>query len=281
MDSARFWLDAVVHELDAYPPATGATLPLVVALFSDPARTKVPGSYWDVEELPDQVAAKHACVAAVALSSVPSWQQAYVGHVAAGRPATRVLDACGLVARYGAPGPQVGDWAWGDATYWSARTILVRQLVDGRRPLLRGEIRRDESLWWPRGDQWRDVGCARGIATACLYTSGLAGHDVPVLARYRSPVLPPERLMAYLLATGTPAQFVSFWRSADPPAVALERAYGKPPGDLARAALRHWYAEPAPGGPGASGGMLLTAVGWAVLAVALALVAGRRWRREA
>ena len=281
-DSARFWLGAVARELDGYPAAPVAGMPLVVALLSDTARDAVRAGNWTVEELLDQAERKHACVATVNLYSRAAWLRAtsYVGHDRSGAPATRLLEACGLYARFGMPAAPVAGWAWADASFWYRWLPFSRQLIDARRSVWRsetGRVSRGALEGWTGNVQWSDAGCLRGTASLCLRASGLVARSALPPVVYRSGILPPERFLAYLLATGTPAEFVSFWRSPQPPAEALARVYWSPAGDLALAAVRHWYRAPEPGGPRSEARVVLAAAGWAAFAVAVALAAGRRW----
>lgn len=285
-DSARSWLRAATREIAVYPEAGPGGMPIVVALLSNPVRARGRSGgiyYWGVQQLFDQASAAGACVVAVSLFR-PGTMRLAVGHDASGKVVSRVLGTCALYGRFGAPGPGVARWALEDAGDWYWWEPLTVELRDARRPVRRWEVEHDQRIGGSPtvGEvRWLEIGCLHGSASACARTAGLA--SVPEDAFqviYVGAASRRGRLIAHLLATGTPAQFAAFWRSSQPVSGALASAYGVPAGDLALAALRHWYAVPPVGGPRADPRTVLLGLGWAVLALAIALAAGRRRKSE-
>jgi hypothetical protein len=281
-DSARRWLGAASRELALYPGGPIPGLRLVVALLSAPARERQgnrEASYeWGIQELLDQAASTGACVVTVNLLPRHSWGRRVVGHDLSGRPVSRVLGACALYARFGMPGARVSRWAaaeFGDS-WWNPLTV---QLLDARRRVRRYEIATDRG--WSSSPffgevQWVEVGCLRGAASLCLRAAGL-GLRPESMYRYGGGSTPHGQLLAYLLATGTPGQFAAFWRSPRPVPEALTGAYAQPAEQLTLSAFEHWYTAPAPGGRWGTARNVGVALVWVVLALALAVVAGRRW----
>lgn len=283
-DSARFWLKAVSRELALYPRPSRRGLPLVVALLSNPDRIR-PGQssiayQWGVQEYPDQATSAGACVTTVSLLARETFNRAAVGHDAAGNPVSRLLGACALYARFGAPGPRVSDWAQAGLDWWNPFTS---QLLEARRGVRRYVLPRSadwgDNLWY--GEVlWLEVGCLRGTAALCSRAVGLGREAEPRFPYYFSSQPLRGRVLAHLLATGTPEQFAAFWQSPLRPDAALAAAYGAPPGTLAHAALSHWFTAPA--ADSRLGNARATAAGlvWIGLALAVAVAAGRRWKAE-
>jgi hypothetical protein len=286
-DSARVWLEAASAELALYPRADAPGLPVVLALSAVPARSQ------DARErllfsqtvLPLQRAASSvgACVVLLNLGlGRPEWYaRGLVARDAAGGPLGRFLDVCALYGRFGLPGPAISAWAdRGPAWYWGGYDRLSRRMQEARRALKRDTV---ASVWWYstfwRGSvQWAPIACLRGGSETCARVAGLEPASSDVL--WWSSRLTRGQLLAWLLATGTPAQFAAFWRSALPPAQSVQAAYGQPAGRVVMEAFRHWSSPPEPGGPRAGTRVVLVGIGWAALALALALVAGRRWQAE-
>ena len=280
-DSARFWLDGVTRELALYPAAGGGGMPLVVALFSAPERAREKtASYWTTRELVQQTRAASACVVTVNLFSTAEWLRAgtYVAHDAARRAVTRWLSACGLYARFGSPGPMVERWAVGDVRRWYRWYPLTSQLVDARRPVRRRDIQpmlgESDLPWWAA--RWLEAGCLLGATSACLRATGLDAWGVAPYSAWET--VPPERVLASLLASGSPERFAAFWRSPLRAEAAVASAYHAPAAGLVRDALLHWYRVPSSGGPRVDARVALAGVVWAALAVLLAMLAGRRWK---
>ena len=282
-DSARVWLDAATRELALYPKGTTTGTRLVVALLSDPRRLR-PGNgfeYSGVRTLPDQAARTGTCVVTVNLLPRLSWGRSALGHDLDGKPVSRVLGACALYARFGAPGSRVSRWAATELGYywWDP---LTPELQEARRSVRRYEIRHDVD-WtnaWYGEVRWLDVGCLRGAAALCLRSAGLRWEPDSPFRYFRNSAFPRNRLIAYLLATGTPEQFAAFWHSSQPVADALASAYGEPAGRLAMAAFQHWYSAPPPDSSWGGERNALTGLVWIGLALALAVAAGRRWTTE-
>ncbi len=282
-DSARSWLDAATRELALYPDGAGPHVPVVVALISDTVRERpgegaayLPG----VREFVDLAATLGTCVVTVNLMPRFRWGAGLVAHDAAGRPVSRALGTCALLARFGLPGSgTAGLVASRPVSSWS--DPLTLQLQEARRRVLKLPIVRtpgDDAWPFERTLRWAGVGCLRGDADLCLRSAYLGGLGPDDFYSYR--LLGPTGLMAVLLASGTPAQFERFWRSSQPPVTALAAAYGKPAGELVMAMMRHWYTAPPGPAPLGGGRNLLAGLVWLVLALAVSLAAGRRWRAE-
>lgn len=282
-DSARFWLDAASREFALYPSMGTPGMPLVVALFSDPAR-ELPrnrvNSPWGVQELVDQAASAGACVVTLSLLRRGGWGGQVVGRDAEGHPVSRVLGACALYARFGLPGPGTSRWVASSVRDWSWADPVTPQLVEAKHRVLRFDLQRVEgySAPWYGVVRWLEVGCLEGSEVLCLRTAGLDpgsdGQD-PDLFYFRA--LAGGRLLAYLVATGSADQFAAFWRSGQRPAEALAGAYGRPAGAVVKAALEHWYAPPARPAPWGAARNVVSGLLWLALAVAFAFAASRRW----
>lgn len=280
---AHVWLQAAATELDRYPTPGSGGMPVVIALYSNPTRSKSRefGFYaWPSHRLlPDS--GRAACVVEVDL--VPFRPPGGKLHQPRRLPERPFLGLCGLYQRFGAPGYSIarwigyagvmgfrgGDGSWNDA------------LAEARRPVLRSETVRPNLAgfreWpWYWGTPWVSIGCLRGTLSLCERNARISGRPGE-WEQYANPH--GAQLTAYLLATGTPVQFAAFWRSPLPVNEALRRAYGRPAGQLAYEAFSHWHYA-APGGPRAEPRLLLAGLFWASAAAALALVAGRRWRTE-
>lgn len=287
-DSARVWLEAASAEVALYPGADAPGLPVIVALSSvAPVRRR------DARErpllvqtvLPLQRAAASAGACIVVLNLFAAGRDWYsrglIAHDAAGRPLGRFLDSCALYGRYGLPGPAIAAWAArGPVWYWGGYDRLSRRMQEARRKLRPDTL---TAVWtsstpWQGVVQWPPIACLRGGAATCARMAGFTGFS-PVLSWW-SYDLTRGQVLAWLVASGTPGQFAAFWRSPLPPAQAIEAAYAEPAGRVAMTAFRHWSSAPEAGGPHAGGHVVLAGVLWAVLALALALVAGRHWRTE-
>jgi hypothetical protein len=281
---ARAWLDAAEKELAQYRSPSPAGSPLVVALYSNPARARTPefkNYFWRIRRrLSDSL--QTTCTVEVNL--VP-WGRAPRRSQRAAKPLRAFLGLCGLARTFGPPGAQVARWMgvgtsflgdFGDAPAWN--TALAEAAVTvPRRQVERPEVTVGQAGWqWFWGTPWVPIGCLHGAPSLCERNAHLRG-GAGVWWGYADPRT--TQVVAHLLRTGTPAQFAAFWRSPLPVGDALERAYGRPAGQLAYEAFSHWYYA-APGGPRAEPRPLLAGLFWAVAALALALVAGRRRTTE-
>ncbi len=280
---ARAWLQAAATELGRYPSPGSTGMPVVIALYSNPVRTRSREFGWYSGSghrlLPDS--GRAACVVEVVL--VPFRVAGGKLRQPAQRPERPFLGLCGLYQRFGAPGYAIARWLryaggmgfrGGDESWNSA-------LADARRPVPRSETVRPNLAgfreWpWYWGTPWVSIGCLRGSLSLCERNARISGRpdDWEQYADSHG-----AQLAGFLLATGTPAQFAAFWRSSLPVSEALRRAYGRPAGQLAYEAFSHWYYA-APGGPRAEPRLLLAGLFWAGAAGALALVIGRRWTTE-
>jgi hypothetical protein len=285
-DSAAGWLEAAAGELALYPRSDTDGLPIVVALSLGPARGR-DASLRLLLERPvltlREESSSAACVVILNLARARAvwYARELVAHDAARRPLGRFLDTCALYGRFGRPGPAISAWAdRGPAWYWGGYDRLSRRMQEARRAMKPDTVEADwtYSTYWQGAVQWAPIACLRGGTTTCARIAGLAGY--PSRGLWWPYTLTRGQMLAWMLATGTPQQFAAFWRSPLPPAQAIEAAYGQPAGTLALAAFRHWASPPKPGGPLASSRVVLAGIGWAALALALALVAGRRWKTE-
>lgn len=282
---ARRWLDAAEAELAQYASTPAGGAPLVIVLYSDPARARRAEfkefRWWLRRRLPDSL--QGACTVEVNL--VP-WGREPAGAARARTPLRAFLGLCGLARKFGAPGPQVARWMGGasfyfrgdpgDAPAWNA-ALAEAAIPVSRLPVRRPEVTVGQAGWqWYWGTPWVPIGCLHGAPSLCERNAHIRG-DAGMWWNFGDPRT--AQLMAHLLRAGTPEQFAAFWRSPLRVGDALERAYGRPAGQLAYEAFTHWYyAEP--GGPRAEPRFLLAGLLWAAAAVALALVAGRRWTTE-
>ena len=282
-DSARRWLRATLAELDLYPKGKGRGLPVVVALLSSPRRhpdlrneLRQSSVLW----LPRTATAGPACIVTLNLRPQPrSWWSgaSLVVHDPGVGPVGRFLDYCALGGRYGAPGASVARWAGSSPEwYWRASSLATR-LWEARRSVRKEGIERSwpYSFWYGQVS-WVVVGCLDGDESLCARSVGLGSARESGEQYY---LFERRLVLAHLLAAGTADQFAAFWRSPLAPPDALQRAYGRPAGRLALEAFSHWYSVP-PAAPRAEPRLMLAGLLWAGAALALALVAGRRWTTE-
>jgi len=288
-DSARAWLAAASSELALYPRADVHGLPVIVALaWWLPARATVSREQRMLSDefvlgLQQVAASSGACVVVLNLARPhrESWVHELVAHDVSGRPLGRFLDACGLYGRFGVPGRMVSAWAnRGPEWYWGGYDRLSRRVQEARRALLRDTLVAEwaYSSFLSGGVQWAPIACLRGGTEVC---AGIAGLKPSYRDNFWwSGRVTRGQLTAWLLANRKPSEFAAFWRSDLPPARALQQAYGEPAGSLVRSAFGHWSVAPEVGGPRAGARAVLVGIGWAAAALALALVAGRRWTTE-
>lgn len=285
-DSARIWLSAASAELALYPKPATPGVPVVVALLSNPARDRPQEErYVTVPTVVLRNAAQHsgACVVAINLFSRERGYIRYglVARDASGRLRGQFLDVCALYGRYGVPGAAVAAWVdRGDNWYWGGLDQLVTRVLEAERPVTREAIPLsfEYSGFWSGSVPWRQIGCLRGTAALCAQAAGLAARPEGFVMG--SFFFSRGKLLGHLLANGTAAQFATFWRSSLPMEQALPVAFGEPAGNLAMSAFGHWAAVSAPGGPRAGAKLMLAGLFWAAAALALALIAGRRWTAE-
>ncbi len=286
-DSARMWLEAAIAELELYPAGGARGLPVVVAVSSaretrrDTPENRMLASE-EVLRLDAVAGSTGACVILLNpnLAQAARYARGLVARDASGRPLGRFLDICALYGRFGVPGAAVAAWSSrGPAWYWSGYDRLSRRMQEARRVLRVDTV--SSAAWegslWGGYVQWAPIACLRGGAATCARLAGFAGQR---RAYWWSEGLTRGQLLTWLLATGTPAQFAAFWGSPLSTAHALEAAYGRPAGQLALEAFRHWWSAPSPGGPTAGARVLLAGLAWAALALGLAFAAGRHWTTE-
>ncbi len=279
---ARGWLEAAEQELARYPAGATRGAPLLVALYSDAARLQNRANalwFGTVRRLPPD-APTSPCIAEVNL--LPRGPRARGSRTSPGSLGP-FLGLCALIRRFGAPGPAVARWI--GSTGWRAadRTDggLMSLLSEARRAVPQVEIARpnlsSSQPWeWYWGTPWVTIGCLDGTWSLCERNARIRLGDYDWWW-YSDPR--QMQLIAFVLASGTPEQFTAFWRSPLGVSDALQQAYGRPAGQLAYEAFSHWYRAD-PGGPRAGPKLLLAGLFWAAAALALALVAGRRWTTE-
>ena len=287
-DSARVWLEAAAAELALYPETGRSRIPVVVALFIGSARRDDARVSYRFDQpvvgLLEATMSSGACVVVLNLAGVrPNWfARGLLAHNAAGRALGRFLGSCALYGRYGVPGTAVAKWAEAGYSwyYWDNLDGLSRRLQEAQRAIRRDTI---DAAWsysnfWQGGVLWAPIACLRGGTSTCTRIAGLSSMRYD--SYWWSNRVTPSETLAWLLTSGTPRQFTAFWQSSLPPAQAIEAAYGKPAGQVVLEAYRHWTSPPEPGGPRASPRVVVVGMGWAVVALALAIMVGRRWQTE-
>ena len=281
-DSARAWLRAAVAELNLYPKPQGRGVPIVVALLSNPGRRfDAREQYFEstVNWVHQAATGGHACIVTLNLARGQRtwWSSAslVVRDPAVG-PVGRFLDVCALEGRFGPPGAAVERWAESRPFWYWRAALLATRLSEARRSVRKEDAARlSEYTYWYGQVSWVVVGCLGGSEGLCARTAGLG----PAGEFGEGYYLERRLILGHLLATGTADQFATFWRSPLAPRDALQQAYGRPAAWLALAAFRHWYSAP-PATPRAEPQLMLAGLAWAGAALALALVAGRRWTTE-
>ena len=279
---ARVWLDAAEKELARYPTAAGPGGRLLIALYSNPARSRATGFglwYGTARRLPPD-AATSPCVVELNLVPRGAGRQRRAPTPGSLGP---FLGLCGLIRRFGMPAPGIARWI--SSAGWRAYAVadggLMSMMLEAARPvpritLSRPDLTNDRPWEWYYGTPWVAIGCLDGTWSLCARDVRIRPGDANSWW-YSDP--PQAQFVAYLLATGTPQQFAAFWRSPLPTADALRQAYGRPAGELAYRSLSHWYVT-AQGGPHAGPELMLAGLFWAAAALVLALVVGRRWTTE-
>jgi|GEM_PF-5921777 len=284
-DSARRVLRDAERELALYPAAEGPGTPVIVAIHSDTARmhdVRLQG--WIRRQYLHRGAGGTVCLSEILRQ--PRRQNF------SGQRTAWPLDRCAVYARFGTrhggatrPLDLFGE---GSNRYWSANPVaerLARARQQGPpkpapwewRPAWSPPVRSDE----PRGYQippvyWEVSACLAGSDASCLRASGLGVRRVSAFywSWWDQPVAATSLVVA-LLATGDGRRFERFWQSDLPDAQALEAVYGTPAASVVRGALmRQWV--PVPHGPQVTARVLSAALGWMVVALGLAVVAGRR-----
>lgn len=280
---ARGWLAAVEKELGRYPAVAGPGAPLVVALYSNPARATGRGAtlHWTSVRRQPPGYSGSACV--VEVNVVPQARRAAAVRRVSPSSIGAFLGPCGLYRRFGLPGPDVARWMLhsGWPTYGSTDGGWMATLSEATRSVQRIEMQRPDFSnlrpWeWYWDSPWVSIGCLDGSLSLCERALRFRRGDHSWWS-YSDPRV--RELVAFLLARGTPAQFAAFWLSPLGVSDAVRQAYGRPPGQLAHDALSHWYST-ARGGPRARPRLLFAGLFWAAAALALALVAGRRRTTE-
>ena len=277
-DSASRWLAALEREAALYPSVAHRGGQVVVVLYSPPDRAKLRNSAgeppWGRRQWYAGAVEAPACIVEASLTSPRGWSPPRLLVRDSMGLQSRVLDACALFLRLGAPGPAVRDWVGAVQPAWWGRSAgLSDYLADARagvRPTgLSGELSRTERA------------CLRG---ATLYCEWLVGVRTPRGGRanwYWSGIAAERRrqLLAALLSYQEPGRFAAFWSSPDSVPQALARAYGRPAGDVVADWARTWSDVPV-AGPGVQSRALYASLGWAVVLLAGALVATLRWRTD-
>ena len=283
-DTARRLLAKAVRELELYPAVDGPGMRAIVAVYADSARhPDFRQAWWGRRSFTRESALGNACI--VELNRTPRGQR-YDR-----RSGAWLLNGCAVYVRFGPRG--------GGAPGWTARSAgilddrfswqggLTDGLVQGRR---QGPPRPASWEWrpsWtpslfdsartyfrqPVGWQWS--ACLVGSDSSCLGAAGLLRQRRSRWVGWWGNPFLRRSFTASLLASGDVPQFAAFWRSDLPYAQALERAYGKPAAEVVREVVsRQW--SPLPHGPHITGRVVTAAIGWVVVALGLAMIAGRR-----
>ncbi len=293
-DSARVWLGMLERELALVPRGSGAGMPVVVALKSAPPKRNPRGAEgeavardgaarmdpWIAMRFVSPRAERPGCFVALRLGLSPG-DIVRLGEIV-GRDArtgvsrTAVLDWCLIYARFGVPGARVERWAGSRVDvrrWWTSGENLSWALEAARKGRQRDE---QMSTLSPRelSDYWADPlnsSCVRGSSVLCLKSVGLTAD--PTLRGYSYWIAKVRRSLLAALMLKDPARFEKFWRSAEPAAVALEKAYGRPAGEVVGEWKRTIFKPPALGPRTPA---LLSSLGWAVLAIGLSLLTAHR-----
>jgi hypothetical protein len=285
-DSARAWLRAAAGELGLYPSVGTGGIPVIVVLYSNPARRRSPGNsyeWWTLRARDPREAGNPCAVEINLLSRRDFGYRQLIAWDAARAPIGRFLDDCALYARFGLPGRAVRRWLGGRPWWWWGREALAVRMQEAGRTIKQATVERVFDVTaraWMASDPWEEVACLHGAAPPCSRLAGLSSVSVGGDDRfysYGSQYLRSE-LLTYLLTRGSPAAFAAFWRSPLPTSRALEQAYGEPAGQLAMKAFSHWFRAPEAGGPSVADRAVMAGLAWVAVALAVALVAGRRWR---
>lgn len=275
-DTARVWLGLLEKELALAPHGPGRGMSLIVRLRVAPRIKSTRPVRWS----PDSwrsirfVSPQHDRPACFVDAELPG-PATRTGERAAliqrnertDERRTRLLDWCMLYARFGAPGANMGKWAGRRAQvlyYWRYGPDLGWNLE-----VLRGGRAHDEMAAW-----WSDklAGACSRSGGPCLRMVGLAKDPGAPWENYFT--LQKASLLAALMLQDS-ARFERFWRSPMMPAAALEQAYGRPAGVIV-AEFQRSIVRPEPGGPRIPAGALLSSLGWAVMAIGLGVLVGRR-----
>jgi hypothetical protein len=279
-DSARFWLRMLERELALAPHAPGGGVPLIVELRAvDSARKPHSWSDYVMMRFVSPRAERPACF--VSLRLVRGMHGYDVTRIVerdrrTGAARTAVLDWCLAYARFGTPGSQVSKWAGHrvQLTYSYNSGSTFTWALDAER---QGRLADHEDTWMGEAyESWGDptyAGCVRGSRPLCLASVGLVS-DAPELDGSWTGLARPRLLASLMLKD--PERFGRFWRSPEPPTVALETAFGRPAADLVADWERSVFTLRATG-PRVLPRALLSSLGWAALAIGLGLfAAGRR-----
>jgi hypothetical protein len=275
-ESARVWLGMMERELALVPRGVGGGMPLIVRLRAA-RQTKLPMSWsardWRSMRFVSPRPERPACFVDLPLEDRGTRTAERSGMIhrdeRTGVARTRVLNSCLLYARFGAPGPQVERWAGrrAERQYWPSGPQF-EWLLDMQR---RGRLHEELAYFWGPG---RLAGACSADAGPCLRMVGLIRDPAAGWEDYFA--LRRNSLLAGLILED-PARFERFWRSPEPPAIALERAYGRPAGQIV-ADWQRAIATPEAGGPRVPADALLSSLGWAILAIGLGLLVA--WRQQ-
>lgn len=274
-DSARRWLALAVGERDRIPGDRWRTR-VVLALQSDPRRRRRDGpidrtDWWLGSGAARWVSATpHDTTCFVVIRFGSGWGgRSYFERDGRGDYGS-FLGSCGLVARFGRPGPAVakvveasfgeGLFAFGGQTstaVLSEREYLKPRAID------------------PEED-YRLAACIRGDATSCGQILGFGPVVAPPSTwNFAGPYL-NRSLMLYQLHTREPELFGRFWRSTRLVGDALGDAYGAPGPVVARDWMHGNFEIRPRGDTKLAGSTSLTAAVWLLLGIAAALAIGVR-----
>jgi hypothetical protein len=286
-DSARGVLADAERELALYPAAGGPGMPVIVAVHTDTAKLRnndVRSLGWRRRQYLHQSASGPVCLSEI---------NRLLGRQSnSGRRTAWPLDRCAVYARYGArhggaarPLALLGA---GTNRYWSGNPVaerLVRAHQQGPpkpapwewRPTWSPPVPSAEPRGYPTPPvYWEESACLAGSDAACLAASRLGERRLSGFYWWWwDQPAGNTSLVVALLAAGDGRRFERFWQSDLPDAQALEAVYGTPAAKVVRGALmRQWV--PAPHGPQITSRVISAALGWIVVALGLAVVAGKR-----
>ena len=283
-DTARRFLEAAARELALYPKGDVPGMPVIVALYTDSARHPDLRLVWPRRNAYVRDGARGSACIVELIRTVRA--QRYDP-----RSGGWLLNQCAVYARFGPSERGARGWAWHaanalDGGYGWRHTLtdLLVQARRGGRPQVASwewqpswlPFFLDTLRWYRPGPfGWRWSACLGGGDSSCLVAAGLLGGRTSRWFYWATNPFSPGSVVTSLLAAGDVERFAAFWRAGTSYGQALEQAYGKPAATVLRdAARRSW--TPAPHGPHVTTRVVSAALGWMVVALGLAIVAGRR-----
>ena len=273
---ARRWLGSVERELALFPRASGAGVPLILALHTRDPRTPPGGngsSYTYAARFQYASGTERACIVDVGL--LGRWEARHDRFDMPEWLRGEVVGRCGFYARYGFPGPDVRRWA-GLGSRWT------REWFGAAGVFARPRGAPDTVAWrGPYGGvPWQELTCLRGAAPSCERLAGLRPSSRGWMDLYdyygRWFDEGPHRIIAWLITQRGPERFASFWASPLPVDSALRAAYGLQAGALVSDVLSHRMVPAPLAQPRAAA--FAVSFGWVLVLAGVAM--GLSWRRE-